>query len=257
MKAFKLIGAAAATALVLLTSCLGEGNNTMNRSAFAVAGVSEKTYKTVVNTNVGALYSPSLVSQVVDGACYMVNYELDLNSPENANAAANGYLTATIAVTDEITKGQAVFYNVPDSASLVQNEIPVKNIFCNGDLGAYVDGYLFFFMTMDMYKDQKNSYTLYWDRSKEPTTVDNTPTYDLFLRVAKVADGTGSAASSIGEVRAFNIKSVLESVNSSEANKDSKSFNLKVNYLETINEKDSTDLKWNSYTVQFEVQKNS
>ena len=82
-----------------------------------------------------------------------------------------------------------------------------------------------------MFKDQKNSYTLYWDRSKEPTMVDNVPTYDLFLRVAKVADGTGSAASSIGEVRAFNVKSVLE--------------------------KDSTDLKWASYTVLFQVVKNS
>ena len=257
MKAFKLIGAAAAASLLLLTSCLGDSNNTMNRSAFAVAGISEKSYKTVLNTNVGALYSPSLSSQVVDGACYGVNYELDLNSPENANAATNGYLTATIAVTDEITKGQAVFYNVPDSANLVQNEIPVKNIFGNGDYGVYVDGYLFFFITMDMFKEQKNSYTLYWDRSKEPTTVENIPTYDLFLRVAKVADGTGSAASSIGEVRAFNIKSVLESVNSSEANEGSTKFNLKVNYLNTINEKDSTDLKWSSYTVQFLVEKNS
>ena len=245
MKAFKLIGAAVAASLLLLTSCLGESNNTVTRAGFGVAGLSEKTYKTVLNTNMGALYSPSLSAQVVDGACYLINYELDLNSPENANAATNGYLTAT------------VFYNVPDSASLLQNEIPVKNLFSNGDYGVYVDGYLFFFITMDMFKDQKNSYTLYWDRSKEPTMVDNVPTYDLFLRVAKVADGTGSAASSIGEVRAFNVKSVLESVNSAEANKDSKSFNLKVNYLNTINEKDSTDLKWASYTVLFQVVKNS
>ena len=243
MKAFKLIGAAAAASLLLLTSCLGESNNTVTRAGFGVAGLSEKTYKTVLNTNMGALYSPSLSAQVVDGACYLINYELDLNSPENANAATNGYLTATISV--------------PDSASLLQNEIPVKNLFSNGDYGVYVDGYLFFFITMDMFKDQKNSYTLYWDRSKEPTMVDNVPTYDLFLRVAKVADGTGSAASSIGEVRAFNVKSVLESVNSAEANKDSKSFNLKVNYLNTINEKDSTDLKWASYTVLFQVVKNS
>lgn len=55
----------------------------------------------------------------------------------------------------------------------------------------------------------------------------------------------------------FKVKSVLESVNSAEANKDSKSFNLKVNYLNTINEKDSTDLKWASYTVLFQVVKNS
>lgn len=255
MKAFKLIGAAAAASLVLLTSCLGESNNTVTRSGFGVAGISEKTYQTVVNTNMGALYSPSLSAQVVAGACYLVNYELDLNSPENANAGTNGYYTATISVADEIIKGQSVFYNVPDTANLLQNEIPVKNIFSNGDYGVYVDGYLFSFITLDMFKDQKNSYTLYWDRSKEPTKVDGVPTYDLFLRAAKVADGTGSAPSSTGEVRAFDIKSVLESVNTAEANKDSKSFNLKVNYLNTINEKDSTDLTWSSYTVQFQVVK--
>ena len=91
MKAFKLIGAAAAASLLLLTSCLGESNNTVTRAGFGVAGLSEKTYKTVLNTNMGALYSPSLSAQVVDGACYLINYELDLNSPENANAATNGY----------------------------------------------------------------------------------------------------------------------------------------------------------------------
>ena len=65
--------------------------------------------KTVLNTNMGALYSPSLSAQVVDGACYLINYELDLNSPENANAATNGYLTATISVADEITKDSQSF----------------------------------------------------------------------------------------------------------------------------------------------------
>ena len=43
MKAFKLIGAAAAASLLLLTSCLGESNNTVTRAGFGVAGLSEKT----------------------------------------------------------------------------------------------------------------------------------------------------------------------------------------------------------------------
>ena len=37
MKAFKLIGAAAAASLLLLTSCLGESNNTVTRAGFGVA----------------------------------------------------------------------------------------------------------------------------------------------------------------------------------------------------------------------------
>ena len=37
MKAFKLIGAAVAASLLLLTSCLGESNNTVTRAGFGVA----------------------------------------------------------------------------------------------------------------------------------------------------------------------------------------------------------------------------
>ena len=91
MKAFKLIGAAVAASLLLLTSCLGESNNSVTRAGCGGAGLSEKTYKTVLITNMGALYSPSLSAQVVDGACYLINYELDLNSPENANANTYGF----------------------------------------------------------------------------------------------------------------------------------------------------------------------
>ena len=55
MKVFKLIGAAVAASLLLLTSCLGESNNTVTRAGFGVAGLSEKTYKTVLNTNMGSI----------------------------------------------------------------------------------------------------------------------------------------------------------------------------------------------------------
>lgn len=42
MKAFKLIGAAAAATLLLLSSCLGESDNTFSNTSFAVGGISEK-----------------------------------------------------------------------------------------------------------------------------------------------------------------------------------------------------------------------
>lgn len=258
MKAFKLIGEAAAAALLLLTSCLGESDNRYSRQGFAVAGVSDKTYQTVLYTSSGIMYSPSLSSQVVNGACYLVNYEVDLGAPENANIATTGYYTATIAVMDEITKGQAVFYNAPDTTELLTNEQALKNVIgFSGEVGGYLEGNLFLQATIDMLKDQKNTYTLYWDRAMEPTTVEGVPTYNLFLRAIKTADGTGSGATSYAEVRAFDIKTVLESVNRAEAAKDSERFNLKINYLNTINEKDSTDLKWSSFTYGFAVSKES
>lgn len=258
MKAFKLIGAAAAGALLLLTSCLGESDNTFARSSFAVAGVSDKSYQTVLYTANGPMYSPSLSSQVVNGACYLVNYEVDLGAPENANIATTGYYTASITIGQEITKGDAVFYNAPDTTELLINEQALKNVTgFSADAGGYLEGNLFLQATIDMLKDQRNKYTLYWDRAKEPTTVEGVPTYNLFLRAVKTTDGTGAGVTSYAEVRAFDIKTVLESVNRAEAAKDSERFNLKINYLNTINEKDSTDLKWSSFTYGFAVSKES
>ena len=79
MKAFKLIGAAAA-ALALLTSCLGEGNNSFTNQSFGVGGVS-KSYKPVLNTSFGALYSPT--ANVLPDVCYYAAFEVDLSSVEN------------------------------------------------------------------------------------------------------------------------------------------------------------------------------
>lgn len=59
----------------------------------------------------------------------------------------------------------------------------------------------------------------------------------------------------MAEYRAFNIKSVLESVDKTESNKGSEIFNLKINYLTSISEKDSSDLKWSSVKIPFQVTK--
>jgi len=123
--------------------------------------------------------------------------------------------------------------------------------------GACIDGRLFLQSTLDMYKDQRNKYTLYWNRmdSDDPVKEDDIPTYNLFLRAVKDVDGTGSSATSMAEYRAFNIKSVLESVDKTESNKGSEIFNLKINYLTSISEKDSSDLKWSSVKIPFQVTK--
>ena len=115
MKVLKWMGTLA-VAVSLLTSCLGESDNRFTRQGFGVAGVSDKSYKTVVYTSYGPMYSPNLVSQVADGACYTLQYEVDLNAPENKTQTMD-YYTATITIFEEVTKGNAVFYNVPDTAT--------------------------------------------------------------------------------------------------------------------------------------------
>lgn len=253
MKTLRLLSAVAATAMVLLTSCLGEGSNTYSATQFAVGGISEKSYQTVLNTPVGPIYSTALEGKVVPGACYQVAYEVDSSSPENVNASTNGYYMATISALAEISEGVCQYYNIPDTAVLLTNELPLQNLMAYQQLGVYVDGHLFLGGTFNKKNEQQNSWTLYWDRTKDPVEVDNVNTYDLFIRVQKMSEGTGTTATATTEPRAFELDQVLKAVNDAEKAKDQTTYALKINYLTAINEKDSTDLKWDSLKLTFSV----
>lgn len=253
MKTLRLLGAVAATAMVLFTSCLGEGSNTYSATQFAVGGISEKTFQTVLNTPAGPIYSAALEGKVVDGACYQVAYEVDSSSPENANANTNGYYIATVSALAEITKGACQFYNLPDTTSLLINELPLQNLMGYQQLGIYVDGHLFLGGTLNKKNEQQNLWTLYWDRMKDPVEDNGVNTYDLFIRVQKIAEGTGSSETATTEPRAFQLEQVLKTVNDAEKAKGKETYVLKVNYLTAINEKDSTDLKWDSLKLTFGV----
>lgn len=245
MKAFKLVGAATAAALLLLTSCLGEGNNSFSNSGFGVGGVSEKSYKTILNTAYGALYSPNV--SIMPDVCYLASFEVDLSSEENVNAAANGYYMATISGLQEITKGTTDFYSTPDTTALLNNEVVVKNMIS----GSYIEKYMFLGMAYDAHKNQVNRYTLYWNQTATDSVLveDGVSTYSLFLRAVRTNDGTGETLSSTSEYQAFKVGDVLESIMKKEGMKGADSFNLKINYLSNINEKDSTDLTWSSVKV--------
>ena len=250
MKVFKWMGAAAVATLILMTSCLGGGDNTLTRRGFAVGGLS-KTYKPIVYTNMGQLHSPSLTT--TDGGCYVVNYDIDFNAPENENAMVNQYYVAAVTVLDEISKGRFNAYQT-DTTKLMPNEIVLKNIGASPDYGVYVGGHLFLLNSVDMVKDQKNDYVVYWDRSVEPVKGENEfNVYSLFLRASKVVEGTGTTVATSTDIRAFNMSEIIKSVEKAEKGKGSKGFALKINYLTNINQKDSSDLKWNSIKIPFMV----
>ena len=252
MKVLQWMGTLAA-AVTLFTSCLGSSNNSFSRQGFAVAGVSEKSYKTVLYTSYGPMYSPNLPTLVADGGCYTIQYEVNLDAPENKNVV--DYYTATITVFDEISKGNTVFYNMPDTTTLLNDEQCITNVAgFTGEVGGYLNGNLFLNATLNELKGQKNNFTLYWNRNVQPEKVDGVSTYNLYLRVTKLADGTGSAPTSTNEIRAYSMKDVIDAVNKEEAAKNSDRFTLKINYLNEASVKDDvTTLKWKYYNYQFAV----
>lgn len=249
----KLMGAVLASAMVLLSSCLDGGSNTFSATQFAVCGVTDRTYQTVLNTPSGPIYSTSLEGEVVSGACYQVAYEVDTSSPENESAATRGFYMASINALSEVMKGDCQFYNVPDTVSLLDNELPLQNLAAYSQLGVYLDGHLFLGGTLSMKNDQQNQWSLYWNRSEAPTEEEGVNVYNLFMRVQKVTEGVGSSATAMTEPRAFELDDVLQAVNDSEKANNKEIFTLKINYLTAINEKDSTDLKWDSMRLSFNV----
>ena len=124
-----------------------------------------------------------------------------------------------------------------------------------GEVGGYLNGYLFLNATLNELKEQKNNFTLYWDRSKDAEDIDGVPTYTLFLRVVKIADGSGSAATSTNEIRAYRLKEVIDAVNKTEAGKGSDRFNLRIHYIKEASEEGKPN--WGKYDYQFAVYKES
>lgn len=119
--------------------------------------------------------------------------------------------------------------------------------------GGYIDKYLFLGVAYNARKDQSNRYRLFWNQSTLDDTVtkeDGISTYSLFLRVERTSDGSGSTETSTSDFQAFKIGDVLESVMKKEGNAGADKFNLKINYLNSINEKDSTDLTWKSVKIE-------
>lgn len=246
MKILKWMGTAVVAAL-LFTSCLGDGDNSFTNSSFGVGAVSDGSYKPVLNTPFGALYSPS--ASILPDVCYYASFEVDLNSPENANAATNGYYTATISSLQEIVKGGMDFYSTTDTTALVSDK---EMVITNMTSGGYIDKHFFLGVAFNARKEQTNSYRLFWNQATLEETMtkeDGVSTYSLFLRAERTNDGTGSTETSVSDFQAFKIGDVLESIMKKEGNAGADKFNLKINYLSAINEKDSTDLTWSSLKI--------
>lgn len=253
MKKFKLYGSLVAlAAAVLLTSCLGDsGNSTQSaETQFAVAHTDSKSMKTVLDVYYyGPLYSPSVELMVNPGSCYFIDYQIDFSTPENVNAATNGYYIANIGNVTEIDKAFPVL-QVADTTALLENEQPVEKF----AVGTYVSGHFLLGMNFAQLKNQQTRWEVYYDPSQEAReTTSGERYYDLFVRAVKKVDGEGSSSTTAVVYRSVLLKNFIEQCNEREKANSKKTFNLKFNYLKSFDAKDGTDLKWESVSVPFTV----
>lgn len=254
MKKINLYCMAVVAVLVLLTSCLGDsGNRNESRNGqFAVARTDSKTFKTVLDVNYyGAIYSPAAELQVTPGNCYAVDYEIDFSSPENANAATNGYYVATIGNIQELDKGSAI-PQITDTTALMENEQVINDL--GVMIGGYIDGYMLIAAKLNQLKSQQTQWNLYYDMSQEvKQNSSGERYYDMFVRVIKRVDGEGTTPSETLEYRVYEIKRFVDECLRKEKEAGKTECIFRINYLKSINEKDSTDLKWDNFAAKFNV----
>ncbi|MDR3126903.1 MAG: hypothetical protein LBU08_00245 [Tannerellaceae bacterium] len=133
-------------ALVLFTSCLGEGQHSGSASAIGVVRYNEVLEKELVYSHMGVLYSKDIESACQDSDCVVFTFAYDYGIPENANPARNGYLFVTLSQKPVIINKADVFFEIPDTTILLPNELPLLNpVIQTGNplCFNFVDGYLF------------------------------------------------------------------------------------------------------------------
>lgn len=255
MKKINLYCMAVVSVLVLLTSCLGDSGNSNQQAygQFAVARMDSKSFKTVLDVSgFGALYSPAAELQVTPGNCYSVDCDVDFSSPENANAATNGYYVATISNIQELDKGSAI-PQITDTTALMEKEQTINEL---GIVrGGYINGYLLVGAKLNQLKKQQTDWRLYYDMSQEVKTNTNGERYyDVFIRAVKKVEGEGTTPSETVDYRVYEIKRFIDHCLDQEKAANKTQVYFKFNYLKSINEKDSTDLKWEYLFAPFAVQ---
>lgn len=254
MKKINLYCMAVVSVLVLLTSCLGDSGNSNQQlhNQFAVARMDSKSLKTVLDVNYnGTVYSPAAELKIMAGNCYSIDYDLDFSSPENANAATNGYYVATITNIQEIDKGSAI-PQITDTTALMENEQTINEL--GVVIGGYINGYLLVGTKSNQLKKQQTQWNLYYDMSQEAKENSNGERYyDVFVRAVKRVDGEGTTPSETVDYKVYELKRFIEHCLEKEKAANKKQVNFKLNYLKSINEKDSTDLKWEYFLAPFNV----
>jgi hypothetical protein len=244
MKQIKFAGAAMAAALMLLTSCLGE---TGNSGQLGMPG--RFTYsngKMLIDTYFGMLYASQTSTLAYDdGDWAYVNFAFDMETPENVNWEANGYITVTLLTAPtKISEGVVAYSS--DTTKAMDNEITLlQGIYITQDLAPSLRGGDFMFASAyTTLKDQETSFMVYYDYTKEPVASDNLNTYTLYVRAIRAVEGK-EPKSDMAMPYYYNMESILNTIYSRERAANKEYFNFAIRHVSEIDE-ETGELTWKS-----------
>lgn len=231
--------------VMMLTSCLGDGDNKYSLSYQpGVMRYDMQSFHNVMDVygGTGTIYNPLFddATKFDSDGCYMVSFSLDYGIPENSNAnvAANGYYTVDLTANAiKVSSSYGVPY-VTDTTKLLANEQPISHPYGGGF--AYQSGYLFLVSYITQLTDQKTTWELSYDESLESMVVDGDQhIYDLYLRANIVQEGTTPSVDA-NVPNAYQIESFMDRINSKELAAGKSSYYLRVNYISAIKDSIAT-----------------
>lgn len=239
MKKTNVFGAIFIMAIILFTSCLGDGGTSHKDATVGVVRYDYKSAKYLLDTYMwGTFYSPSLNSkpeELREGACYFFNFELDMDLPENSNSnvSTTGYYTITL-----INKAELSRYSMSpvflDTATLLTNEIPIINPYLA--FVGYVKGIVFLQHHIKQPEGQGHNWNLSCDTQNMVVEENGTRYYDVFVRATIDGSAGTKTPTETAPLNAYDMKYFLESAANVEKNQKDKMVNIRFNYISEITE---------------------
>lgn len=241
MKQIKSFAVAFTAILLLLTSCLGDdgGNSGTLRQVFVKARYANM--RTFLDAPNGDVYYSDRVIDLTPGDWYLIDFSYDMNSPENLNAAENGFIVVNLLANPEpISKG-IVNREGSDLEKPIDGEFPL----IDGLTGfGYMLNDLFISSKFKALTDQRSQFFMIFDYSQEPEVEQGQSVYNVYIRAKVTLEGK-SPSGEANLLTYYNVEHIMEVINQQEKNKGNDSFYLKVNYVSEINE-ETGELKWES-----------
>lgn len=250
MKKLKFLVAAAATGMVLLTSCLGETSNTSSGSTYGIIDYSSTYMKMVYPADNLPWYSPVIdKSDLERGDCVFFAYTINGDDP--VNNAGNPYVTIEVPekgyrVVSQTSVTPYLSEEDTSSTAMKKNELTFSNVAAANSISVIKDRLIMIFAHPESKQDQKNRYEMFF-KSGDVKEVDGKRVYDLYIRGIKEADGKEATGLSSFE-QMFDTESFFSNTKQMEKNAGNKLVNFRLNYYKEFN-KDTTIGVWDKSPV--------
>lgn len=259
MKKRGFLATAVCSALVLLTSCLGETTNSQRLSGMpgvVYTGDALSGSKTLVDIGSFPIYSATLESGgLLPGDCVVASFEVDYSSAENATASTQGYYNVSFSSCEKIDNSNMRSMSLPtDTTMLLTGELPINNSVEGMYMHSYIRGYQFLWPSINLQKNQTAEMQLYVDMNKIEACdeEEGLNCYSVFLRAVEVNKPTADDKTLTLMPWAFNIQAYVDRVNSIEKNEDNDYYLIRVYFIKEI--KDDKPV-WDYKTLQMQTVK--